>query len=81
MISRKELIKEYERIKNEECSKNFSCINNDSGICMWQKHSGCRCNSNCERYKKCFTCRKLGICEQEIETMLCENLEKGVDKD
>lgn len=76
MIPQKEFAKEYERIKKQVCTLNFECANNNSGICMWQKHSGCECISECERYKKCFTCKSLGRCEKEIEIMLCEHFER-----
>ena len=77
MIPHKECIKEYERIKSEECAKSFKCVNSNSGICMWLKHSGCECSSECERYQKCFTCKELKTCEQKNEFLLCECFEKG----
>ena len=76
MIPHKDYIKEYERIKSEECDKNFKCVNSNSGICMWLKHGGCECSSECERYQKCFTCKAFGMCEKKIEFLLCEYFEK-----
>lgn len=47
-------------------------MNENAGICMWQKHKGYECNSNCERYRKCFTCKCFQTCEEEMENVLCE---------
>lgn len=78
MIPIDNYIKEYERIKNEECNKKYRCLYNNAGICMWQKHSGQECNSDCERFQKCFMCKDFATCEADIEVAFDKYLESCV---
>ena len=53
----------------------FKCINDNSGICMWQKNKGEECGDICERYNKCFSCAVFNTCERIKECFpTCENM-------
>ena len=57
--------------------KELNCINNDSGMCLWQRNRGKECNKICERYDQCFSCKYAGKCKRITESMLC-NLDKKI---
>ena len=80
MPTREEIEVELKKMLDKEYDENFCCINNDSGMCLWQRNRGEECNKICERYNQCFSCTHAGQCKRIAESMVC-NLDHTILSD